>query len=72
MLAGAGGVAGASIGRIGIFAKGSGFSVSTVPLTAAGALTGLALYEVIRAITTWRFAKSTGTPAANNCSKIKY
>lgn len=51
MLAGAGGVAGASIGKIGILAKGTGFSVGTVPLTAAGALTGFALYEVIRAIT---------------------
>jgi FtsZ-binding cell division protein ZapB len=51
LLAGTGSVAGASIGRIGIVAKGAGFSIGTVPLTAAGALTGLALYEVIRAIT---------------------
>ncbi|WP_017318727.1 PspA/IM30 family protein [Mastigocladopsis repens] len=45
-----GGIAGASIGKIGILAKGAGFSVGAVPLTAAGALTGLALYEAIRAI----------------------
>jgi phage shock protein A len=50
MLAGAGGVAGASIGKIGILAKGTGFSVGTVPLTAAGALTGLALDEAIRVV----------------------
>ncbi len=51
LLAIAGSLAGASIGRIGVVAKGSGFSVGTVPLTAAGALAGLALYEAIRAIT---------------------
>ncbi|BAY43753.1 phage shock protein A, PspA [Scytonema sp. HK-05] len=46
----AGGIAGASIGKIGILAKGAGFSVGAVPLTAAGALTGLGLYEAIRAV----------------------
>ncbi len=45
-----GGIAGASIGKIGILAKGAGFSVGAVPLTAAGALTGLGLYEAIRAV----------------------
>lgn len=46
-----GGVAGASLGKIGILAKGTGLSVGAVPLTATGALTGLALYEAIRLIT---------------------
>lgn len=57
-----GGLAGASIGKIRILAKGTGFSVGAVPLTAAGALTGLALYEAIRAIVE-RDASSAGAAA---------
>lgn len=45
-----GSAAGAAIGKIGIVAKGTGFSVGAVPLGAAGALTGLALYEAIKAL----------------------
>lgn len=45
-----GGAAGASVGTIGILAGGTGYSIGVVPLGAAGALTGAALYEVIKAI----------------------
>jgi phage shock protein A len=38
---------GASVGKAGILAGGTGYSVGTLPLAGAGALTGLALYEVI-------------------------
>lgn len=43
-----GAVAGASIGKVGILAGGTGYSLGAVPLAAAGALTGAALYEVLR------------------------
>lgn len=47
----AGGAAlGASMGNIGVVAQGTGYSVGTIPLIAAGALTGAALYEVLRSI----------------------
>jgi phage shock protein A len=46
-----GGVAGASLGKVGILAQGTGFSVGAFPLAATGALTGFALYEAIRLIT---------------------
>lgn len=45
-----GAAAGASIGTIGILAGGAGYSIGAVPLGAAGALTGAALYVVIKAI----------------------
>ncbi len=41
-------VAGVSVRRTGILAKGTDFSVSAVPLTTINALTGLTLYEAIR------------------------
>lgn len=43
-----GAVAGASIGKVGILAGGAGYSIGAIPLAAAGALTGAALYEVLR------------------------
>jgi len=47
----AGGAAiGASIGKVGVVAQGTGYSVGTIPLIAAGALTGAALYEVLRSL----------------------
>ncbi len=49
-LATGGALAGASVGQVGILAAGTGFSVGTAGLAGAGALTGLALYEAIRAI----------------------
>ncbi|MBD1902209.1 PspA/IM30 family protein [Trichocoleus sp. DQ-A3] len=58
-----GATSGAAIGKIGIVAKGGGFSVGAVPLGAAGALTGLALYEAIRAIAE-RNTRSLGAAAA--------
>ncbi len=45
-----GALAGASVGQVGILAAGTGFSVGTLGLTGAGALTGFALYEAIRII----------------------
>jgi hypothetical protein len=45
-----GAVAGASIGKVGILAGGTGYSLGAVPLAAAGALTGAALYEALRAL----------------------
>ncbi len=49
---GAGGaVAGASIGKIGLLAGGTGYSIGTIPLMGAGALTGFALYEALRSVT---------------------
>lgn len=45
-----GAVAGASIGKVGILAGGTGYSLSAVPLTALGALTGAALYEALRSL----------------------
>ncbi len=45
-----GAVGGASIGKIGILAGGTGYSLGAVPLVAAGALTGAALYEVLRSL----------------------
>lgn len=50
VFAATGGVVGASIGKIGVLAKGTGYSIGAVPLTAAGTLTGLALYEAIRVV----------------------
>ena len=47
----AGGAAiGASIGKVGVVAQGTGYSVGTIPLMAAGALTGAALYEALRSL----------------------
>ncbi|HEY9675518.1 MAG TPA: PspA/IM30 family protein [Waterburya sp.] len=45
-----GAAAGASIGKIGILAGGTGFSVGAVPLGIAGALSGVALYEAIKTL----------------------
>jgi phage shock protein A len=45
-----GAVAGASIGKVGILAGGTGYSLGAVPLAAAGTLTGAALYEALRAL----------------------
>lgn len=45
-----GAVTGASIGKVGILAGGAGYSLGTVPLAAAGALTGAALYEALRSL----------------------
>ncbi len=45
-----GAVAGASIGKVGMLAGGTGYSLGAVPLAAAGALTGAALYEALRSI----------------------
>jgi phage shock protein A len=45
-----GAVAGASIGKVGILAGGTGYSLGAVPLAAAGALTGAALYEALRVL----------------------
>lgn len=45
-----GALAGASIGKIGILAGGTGYSLGAVPLAAAGALTGAALYEALRSL----------------------
>ncbi len=46
----AGAATGASIGKVGILAGGAGYSVGAVPLAAVGALTGAALYEVVRSL----------------------
>ncbi len=45
-----GAVTGASIGQVGILAGGTGYSLGAVPLAAAGALTGAALYEALRSL----------------------
>lgn len=45
-----GAVMGASISKVGILAGGTGYSLGAVPLAAAGALTGAALYEVLRSL----------------------
>jgi phage shock protein A len=45
-----GAVTGASIGRVGILAGGTGYSLGAVPLAAVGALTGAALYEALRSL----------------------
>jgi len=45
-----GAVAGASIGKVGILAGGTGYSMGAVPLAALGALTGAALYEALRSL----------------------
>jgi phage shock protein A len=45
-----GSIIGASIGKVGILAGGTGYSLGTVPLTALGALTGAALYEALRSL----------------------
>ena len=49
LVAGGAGV-GASIGKVGILAGGTGYSLGSVPLAATGALTGAALYEALRSI----------------------
>jgi phage shock protein A len=49
-LAAGGAIAGASLGKIGVLAGGTGYGLGTIPLTGAGALTGLALYEALRAL----------------------
>jgi phage shock protein A len=45
-----GAIAGASIGKVGILAGGTGYSLGAIPLAAAGALTGAALYEALRSL----------------------
>ena len=45
-----GATSGVSIGKIGILAGGSGFSVGGIPLAGAGILTGAAVYETIKAL----------------------
>ena len=45
-----GAITGVSVGKVGILAGGTGFSLGTLPLAAAGALTGAALYEVLRSL----------------------
>ncbi|MBD3885374.1 PspA/IM30 family protein [Phormidium tenue FACHB-886] len=45
-----GAVTGASISKVGLLASGTGYSLGAVPLAAAGALTGAALYEVLRSL----------------------
>jgi phage shock protein A len=45
-----GAVVGNSIGKIGILAGGAGYSLGAIPLAAAGALTGAALYEALRSL----------------------
>jgi phage shock protein A len=45
-----GAAAGASVGEIGILVKGTGFSLGALPLGVAGALSGAALYEAIKAL----------------------
>lgn len=50
VLVAGGAVAGASIGKVGILAGGTGYSLGVVPLAAAGALTGAALYEALRSL----------------------
>lgn len=45
-----GAVAGASIGKVGVLAGGTGYSVGAIPIAALGALTGAALYEALRSI----------------------
>lgn len=43
-------VAGASVGKVGILAGGTGYSLGAVPLAAVGTLTGAALYEALRSL----------------------
>ncbi|WP_088889848.1 PspA/IM30 family protein [Leptolyngbya ohadii] len=45
-----GAVAGASIGKVGVLAGGTGYSIGAIPLASLGALTGAALYEALRSI----------------------
>lgn len=45
-----GAITGASIGKVGILAGGTGYSLGAVPLAAAGVLTGAALYEALRSL----------------------
>jgi phage shock protein A len=45
-----GAIAGASIGKVGILADGTGYSLGAIPLAAAAALTGAALYEALRSL----------------------
>jgi phage shock protein A len=45
-----GAVAGTSIGKVGILAGGTGYSLGAVPLATVGALTGAALYEALRSL----------------------
>lgn len=45
-----GAVTSASIGKVGILAGGTGYSLGAVPLAALGALTGAALYEMLRSL----------------------
>jgi hypothetical protein len=50
VLVAGGAVTGASIGKVGILAGGTGYSLGAVPLAAVGALTGAALYEALRSL----------------------
>jgi phage shock protein A len=45
-----GAVTGASIGKVGLLAGGTGYSLGAIPLAALGALTGAALYEALRSL----------------------
>lgn len=57
-----GALTGASIGKVGLLAAGTGYSLGTVPLAAVGALTGAALYEALRSLIE-ADASSTGAAA---------
>ncbi len=45
-----GAVTGASIGKVGLLAGGTGYSFGAIPLATLGALTGAALYEALRSL----------------------
>ena len=45
-----GAVKGASVGKVGVLAGGTGYSLGAIPLAALGALTGAALYEALRSL----------------------
>lgn len=57
-----GAVTGASIGKVGLLAGGTGYSLGAIPLIAAGTLTGAALYEALRSLIEGD-ASSTGAAA---------
>lgn len=58
-----GAVTGASIGKVGVLAGGTGYSLGALPLAVAGALTGAALYEALRSLI-------TGDPSSANAAAI--
>jgi phage shock protein A len=57
----AGAVTAASIGKVGILAGSTGYSLGAVPLAAVGTLTGAALYEALRSLLE---GDASSTPAA--------